>query len=95
MPRKRTGQVRNLVHECDIAAKAERFPGCSAGCFWRSSAPRTKPVVCASSPTSCAWPSVRHGRYITFQLAEVAISRALFADILRLIDGLQPRSAPT
>ncbi len=35
---------------------------------------------------------VRHGRYVTFQLAEVAISRALFAEILRLIDGL--RSAP-
>ncbi len=35
---------------------------------------------------------VRHGRYVTFQLAEVAISRALFAAILRLIDRL--RSAP-
>ncbi len=35
---------------------------------------------------------VRHGRYITFQLAEVAIPRSLFANILRLIDGL--RSAP-
>ncbi len=32
---------------------------------------------------------VSHGRYITFQLAEVAIPRALFADILRLIDGLR------
>ncbi len=31
---------------------------------------------------------VRHGRYITFQLAEVAIPRCLFANILRLIDGL-------
>ncbi len=38
---------------------------------------------------------VRHGRYVTFHLAEVAISRALFADILRLIDGLRPRPAPT
>ncbi len=38
---------------------------------------------------------VRHGRYITFQLAEVAVSRKLFADILRLIDGLRPRPAPT
>ncbi len=28
---------------------------------------------------------VRHGRYITFQLAEVAIPRTLFAGILRLI----------
>ncbi len=35
---------------------------------------------------------VRHGRYITFQLAEVAIPRSLFANILRLIDG--PRPAP-
>ncbi len=33
---------------------------------------------------------VRHGRYITFQLAEVAVSRALFANVLRLIDGLRP-----
>ncbi len=33
---------------------------------------------------------VRHGRYITFQLAEVAVSRARFANILRLIDGLRP-----
>ncbi len=29
---------------------------------------------------------VRHGRYINFQLAEVAIPRTLFAEILRLID---------
>ncbi len=38
---------------------------------------------------------VRHGRYITFQLAEVAIQRRLFAEILRLIDGLRPKPAPT
>ncbi len=38
---------------------------------------------------------VRHGRYVTFQLAEVAISRRLFAEILRLIDGLRPKVAPT
>ena len=38
---------------------------------------------------------VRHGRYITFQLAEVAIPRSLFANILRLIDGLRPQPAPT
>ncbi len=37
---------------------------------------------------------VRHGRYITFQLAEVAISRSLFATILRLIDGLRPAPLP-
>jgi len=38
---------------------------------------------------------VRHGRYVTFQLAEVAIQRRLFAEIVRLIDGLQPKPAPT
>ena len=37
---------------------------------------------------------VRHGRYITFQLAEVAIPRPLFAEILRLIDGLRPAPLP-
>ncbi len=38
---------------------------------------------------------VRHGRYVTFQLGEVAISRRLFVEILRLIDGLRPKPAPT
>ncbi len=38
--------------------------------------------------------AVRHGRYTTFQLAEVAVSRVLFADILRLIDGLRPTPFP-
>ena len=32
---------------------------------------------------------VRHGRYHVFQLAEVAMSRALFATILRRIDRLR------
>lgn len=38
---------------------------------------------------------VRHGRYITFQLAEVAVPRDLFADILDQIDRLRPRPVPT
>jgi hypothetical protein len=37
----------------------------------------------------------RHGRYVTFQLAEIAIPRRLFGEILRLIDGLRPKAAPT
>jgi hypothetical protein len=32
---------------------------------------------------------VRHGRYLVFQLAEVAVSRALFAAILYRIDRLR------
>ena len=38
---------------------------------------------------------VRHGRYVMFQLAEVAIPRRLFAEILRMIDGLRPKPGPT
>jgi Transposase DDE domain group 1 len=34
---------------------------------------------------------VRHGRYVVFQLAEVAVTRSLFAEILRRIDRLRPR----
>jgi hypothetical protein len=36
----------------------------------------------------------RHGRYMVFQLAEVAVPRALFAEILRRIDGLRPQPPP-
>ena len=32
---------------------------------------------------------VRHGRYVVFQLAEVAVPRVLFAAILRRIDRLR------
>ncbi len=38
--------------------------------------------------------AVRHGRYVTFQLAEVAVPRDLFRKILRLIDDLRPSSTP-
>ena len=38
---------------------------------------------------------VRHGRYVTFQMAEVAVPRELFADILRRIDRLRPAHTPT
>ena len=37
---------------------------------------------------------VRHGRYVVFQLAEVAVPRTLFAEILRRIERLRPRSPP-
>jgi hypothetical protein len=35
-----------------------------------------------------------HGRYVAFQMAEVAISRHLFADILQLIAELRPPPDP-
>ena len=37
---------------------------------------------------------VTHGRYVAFQMAEVAVPRMLFAEILRLIADLRPRSPP-
>ncbi len=37
---------------------------------------------------------VSHSRYVTFQLAEVAVPRELFQKILRLIDGLRPAPLP-
>jgi len=37
---------------------------------------------------------LRHGRYVTFQLAEVAVPRNLFQKILALIDDLRRRPAP-
>ena len=37
---------------------------------------------------------VSHGRYVTFQLAEVAVPRDLFQTILGLIDDLRRRPAP-
>ena len=37
---------------------------------------------------------VSHGRYVTFQMAEVAVSRQIFADILSLIAQLRAPPAP-
>lgn len=37
---------------------------------------------------------ISHGRYVAFQMAEVAIPRQLFADILQLIAGLRPPPDP-
>jgi hypothetical protein len=37
---------------------------------------------------------VSHGRYVTFQMAEVAVPRRVFAEILSLIARLQAPPAP-
>ena len=37
---------------------------------------------------------VRHGRYVTFQMAEVAVSRQMSSDILSLIARLRAPPAP-
>src|SRR5262249_10376828 len=38
---------------------------------------------------------VSHGRYLIFQMAEVAIARQMFQEILRLIAELRPQPPPT
>jgi hypothetical protein len=37
---------------------------------------------------------VSHGRYLAFQMAEVAIPRQMFQEILRLIAELRPQPPP-
>jgi hypothetical protein len=37
---------------------------------------------------------VRHGRYVAFQMAEVAIPRQMLQEILRLIAELRPQPPP-
>ena len=37
---------------------------------------------------------VRHGRYVIFQMAEVAVPKELFQEILRLIGELRPQPQP-
>jgi hypothetical protein len=37
---------------------------------------------------------VRHGRYVVYQLTEVAVPRVLFAEILSRIDRLRPQPPP-
>src|ERR1700720_4973197 len=37
---------------------------------------------------------VNHGRYVAFQMAEVAIPRQMFQEILRLIAELRPQPPP-
>ncbi len=67
-----------------------RFPR-----IWMSSGEcRFKPPQIREKLIKIGAKVVRHGRYIIFQLAEVAISRALFAEILRLIDRLRPAPLP-
>ena len=56
---------------------------------WSMTSLKEKPVKIGAKVVS-------HGRYIAFQMAEVAIPRGLFADILRLIVELRapPDLAP-
>ena len=64
-----------------------RWPCPRRSSIWSLTMLREKPVKIGA-------PIVRHGRYVVFQLAEVAVPRALFAEILRRIDRLRPEPRP-
>ena len=55
--------------------------------LWSLTSPREKLIKIGAKVVS-------HGRYVTFQLAEVAVSRQIFADILSLIARLRAPPAP-
>jgi hypothetical protein len=54
---------------------------------WSMTTMREKPIKVATKV-------VRHCRFVTFQLAEVAVPRSLFQKILGLIDDLRRRPRP-
>jgi hypothetical protein len=54
---------------------------------WSLTTPREKLIKIGAKVVS-------HGRYVTFQLVEVAVSRQMFADILFLIARLWAPPAP-
>jgi hypothetical protein len=52
------------------------------------------PAELAAKPIKIGAKVVRHGRYVAFQMAEVAIPRQMFQKILQLIAELRPQPAP-
>ncbi len=72
-----------------MAAKGMQFPW-----QWASGTISTNLDVIWGMSVKMGAKVVRHGRYLTFLLAEVAIPRDLFAEILRQIDGLRPAPLP-
>ncbi len=63
-------------------------------CCMSANDPKPKLVTLCVKLIKVGAKVVRHGRYVTFQMAEVAIPRTLFVEILRLIDGLRPAPLP-
>ncbi len=62
--------------------------------FSHSLDPKSKLVTLCVKLVKIGAKVVSHGRYVTFQLAEVVVPRELFRTILSLIDDLRPRPAP-
>ena len=52
------------------------------------------PTTLCEKPAKIGARIVHHGRHVVSQLVEVAVPRVLFAEILRRVDQLRPRSPP-
>jgi hypothetical protein len=63
--------------------------------LFRKRITRVKLLSFPAAQTRCVVAiEVSHGRYVTFQMAEVAVLRQMFADILLLIARLRAPPAP-
>ncbi len=62
--------------------RPSNLPTASGVEHWSLTTLQEKPVKIGAK-------GVRHGRYVTFQLAEVAVPRHVFREILRRIDELR------
>jgi hypothetical protein len=49
---------------------------------------------CGAASNHAEWSPSSTGRYVAFQMAEVAIPRQMFQEILRLIAELRPQPPP-
>jgi hypothetical protein len=63
---------------------------CEVGTAFHSLAPREVGLPNFEKIVKIGARIVGHGRYVTFQMAEVAVSRDLFGEILRLTAELRP-----
>ena len=82
-----------MHHETAEAACRDRNHACRFRCASTMARLSREPKQSASQ-CFCA-KVVRHSRSIIFQMAAVAVPRMLFAEILRLIEELGPRRAPS
>ncbi len=76
---------RNYARNVDLSADYVR------------STPGSRPFgyMLREKPFTIGVKVVRHGRYVTLQMAEVVILKTLFVEILCLIDRLRPALLPS
>jgi hypothetical protein len=78
---------RRFCRRCDTEITSAGRPRAFRRTPWSLTSPRDKLIKIGAKVVS-------HGRYVTFQLAEVAVSRQMFKDILMLIARLRAPPAP-